>query len=181
TKGGYHGIANSPLLVGDVLVLAHGIGLDKNSGRLAWQNTEAMTAGHASPVLCPSGKQTGVLIAWQTRQVCVDPSTGKTLWRRDKGGGTLYLDPMVSGDQIVTLRGRWGRALRFTATSVADTAEHELATGYGNANPVCWKDHLYVVLSSGAADDGSTSDSPDESRCSLTCYETNTFKKKWTK
>src|SRR5262245_24567309 len=29
TKGGFHGIANSPLLVGDVLVLAQGVGLDR--------------------------------------------------------------------------------------------------------------------------------------------------------
>jgi outer membrane protein assembly factor BamB len=180
-KGGFHGIANSPLLVGDVLVLAHGIGLDKNTGRLLWQNREAITEGHASPVVCPVGRQTTVLIAWGTRLVCLDPTTGKPLWQLKKAGGPAYLDPIVSGDRILTLGGRWGKVLQFSATSVADTGWHELATGYGNANPVRWRDYLYVVMSSGAADDGSTDDSPDPSQCSLSCFDARTLKARWKK
>src|SRR5262249_42043555 len=61
-KGGYHGIANSPLLLGNVLVLAQGVGLDKANGTLIWQNRQAKCKGHASPVPCPVGKQTGALI-----------------------------------------------------------------------------------------------------------------------
>lgn len=180
-KGGFHGIANSPLLVGDVLVLAQGVGLDRHTGRLVWQNREAMSEGHPSPVLCPVGDKTGVLIAWQKRLVCVDPATGKSFWDLEKGGGPFYLDPLVFRDRILTLGSRWGKIFKYTASSVEDMDWNELSTGQGNGNPVRWKDHYYVVNTSSAADDGSTDDNPDLSRCSLNCYEVVSLKKKWTR
>ena len=187
SQGGFHGIANSPLLAGDVLVLAQGVGLDRNTGKLVWQNTEAMTGCHASPVLCPAGSQPGVLVFGKllTR---LDPATGKTLWQGEETRklGQGYMDPIVMGDRILIVAGPGRNRFRFDASSVTpdDKDLFKGPWGYAGAgdlaNPVRWKEYLFAPRMSSSDRSGMFYDNPGLSLSCLECFDLNTMKKVWT-
>jgi len=186
TRGGFHGIANSPLLVGRVLVLAQGVGLDKRTGQLVWQERDAMTRCHASPVPCPVAAAPGVIV-FGRELMRLDPATGKVLWRQEEVRrlGSGYMDPIVVGDRVVVLSGSGVNRFRFTAGTVAADNGGLVRKGYGYcgagdmANPVRWKGYLYAPRSADSDRSGMFADNPDLSRSRLECFEIGTMRKMW--
>ncbi|MCW8132415.1 MAG: sigma-70 family RNA polymerase sigma factor [Planctomycetota bacterium] len=187
SRGGFHGIANSPLLAGENLILAQGLALDRKTGALAWQNKEAMSASHASPKLCEAGGRQGVLLALGSGFVFLDPASGKVAWKQSAAGLT-YMDPILDGGRVLFLSTSGGAWFKFDAESAApDSGEIRKGEKYGYAgagdmaNPVRWGDHLYVVRVSSGDRSGMFGDNPDLSSSSLQCFDLRTLTLKWSR
>ena len=187
SKGGFHGIANSPLIAGDALVLAQGVALEKRTGKLLWQNQTAMSSQHPSPVLCNVGNQSGVVFAARSL-LRLDPMTGNPLWQFDLGKRQpVYIDPVVIGDQILSIEGAGGMKFSYTADSVQQVKEGIFNGGYGYfgagdcANPVVWQGYLYAARHADGDRSGLLGDNPDLTRSSVACYDLKTLKSVWRK
>ncbi|MBI3832259.1 MAG: PQQ-binding-like beta-propeller repeat protein [Planctomycetes bacterium] len=187
-RGGFHGIANSPLLVGDILVLAHGVGLNKTTGKLVWQNPEAMTGGHTSPISCMSDGKPGVLMLAKNLMF-LDPLTGKNFWSETKFKNPTsgYMDPLVTGDEVLVLGGAGGSHIKFNTTSAAEDNKDVFNSGkwgyFGAgdmANPVKHQGYLYVTRTGSSDRSGMFADNPDMSASCLQCFDAKTFKNMWT-
>ena len=183
-----HGFLNSPLLVKDVLVLSQGLGFDKNTGKLLWQNKEGWKLNppaqdrFSSPVWCPVGSSPGVLLIGESL-VRVDPFTGKTLWQESqvkKRLGLIYTDPIVLEDRILYV-GMGANRFKFTDSSVAvdnDGLNTKAKAGIFS-NPVVWKGYLYATMD-GTDDSGILGNVPNQFESCLQCYAlANNLKCMW--
>jgi outer membrane protein assembly factor BamB len=93
------GCAGSPLVWSDLVILnagASGVALNRDTGRIAWCNG-TNGAGYASATLFRPGDQDQVLIFAAKHLVCVEPRTGRELWRHfwETGWDTNITDPLV--------------------------------------------------------------------------------------
>ncbi|HUU43336.1 MAG TPA: PQQ-binding-like beta-propeller repeat protein, partial [Planctomycetota bacterium] len=166
-----------------------GVGLDKDTGKLVWQNRDAMAKCHASPVLCPADGRPGVVMIGQNL-LRIDPTTGETFWKQEEVQrlGTGYMDPIVFGDRVLVLSGSGANRFRFTATSVSlDNKGLFRSNIYGYvgagdlANPVTWKGCLYAPRLSSSDRSGMFADNPDLSLSRLECFDLETLEKKWSR
>jgi outer membrane protein assembly factor BamB len=96
------GFAGSPLVWGDRVILnagTAGLALDRTTGRIAWSNgTNA--SGYASPTRFASGGKESVLIFAAKHLICLEPQTGRELWRVpwETDWDTNNTDPLVHGN-----------------------------------------------------------------------------------
>ncbi len=80
------GISQSPLLVGDHLIVAPqgpeaGLAaLDKNTGKVIWKSPGIGKPGYVSPILTEVDGKRQVVMVTTDRVVGVDPATGQILW-----------------------------------------------------------------------------------------------------
>jgi outer membrane protein assembly factor BamB len=184
----FHGILNSPLLVGNVLVLSQGVGLDKTTGKQVWKNKDgwALSQGvqdhYASPVFCPAGDSPGVLL-FGKYMVLIDPLNGKTLWQQDQVSriGRIYIDPIVRGDRILYMDCDRANRFKFTAESVTeDNAGLNKRAGAGDmSNPVMWQGYLYATRTSGNDESGMFGISPSVYASVLECFDLRDLKSQW--
>jgi outer membrane protein assembly factor BamB len=98
------GYAGSPLLWRDFAILnvgAAGAALDRNTGRVVWSNG-TNGAAYASPTLLRTTKGDSVLIFAAKHLVCVDPGSGRELWRQpwETGWDTNITDPQVENGRV---------------------------------------------------------------------------------
>lgn len=81
-----YGMASSPLLVGDLVVVTVGAptatvaAYDRKSGKLAWTVGTTGTAGYSSAALLPLGGQQQVVVFAGKAALGIAPKTGKQLW-----------------------------------------------------------------------------------------------------
>ena len=183
----YHGFLNPPLLVENVLVLAQGLGFDKNTGKFLWQNkdgwvqTKGLQDHYQSPVCCRAGETAGVLLFGKSMML-VDPSSGKTLWQCDQTRrlGRIYPDPIVLGDRILYMSHNNANRFKFTATSVTDdSAGMNKKSGAGDfSNPVVWDGHVYSV-ETGGDDSGMFGIGCGSYETVLECFDLGDLKRRW--
>lgn len=159
------GMASSPVVVDDTVVVqienqddSFAAGLDVTTGETRWRHERQAGANWSSPVAVRSadGKNNLVLISSSGKTTAHEPRSGKEVWTHDAGAGI----PSVSarGD-VVYLPGSTLKALRFTRGSFAveDLWENnKLAPG--NASPLVYKDHVYVLNKAGVLTCGSDKD-----------------------
>ena len=82
TKVPRWGLASSPIVVGDLVVVnagTSGTALDKKTGKLEWSAAPGMP-GYASPVAMKSGSKVSFLLFSKDSLVCVSGKTGKAVW-----------------------------------------------------------------------------------------------------
>jgi outer membrane protein assembly factor BamB len=108
------GVAGSPLVVGDLVVVnagARGLALDKGTGKVKWASAPE-GGGYSSPVLFKQAGSNVVLIFAAKAVVAVDAATGKELWSHP--WSTKYdinaADPLVMGDRVLVTSG-YGRGM----------------------------------------------------------------------
>jgi outer membrane protein assembly factor BamB len=99
------GFAGSPLIWRDLVILNAGLSgtaLDRATGRIVW-SSGTNTAGYATPVLWRSKGQDRVLMFGAKFLFCVEPQTGRELWRFawETGYDTNNTDPLLFGDRIL--------------------------------------------------------------------------------
>jgi outer membrane protein assembly factor BamB len=186
SRGGFHGISNSPLLYNDMLVLSQGLALNKDSGKLVWQNKEVMTGTHCSPLSCPAGSQAGLLFVAGKGILRVDPASGNVLWKQD-APNLGYMDPIVSGDQITAITGAGGYRFKFTSDSISkDDKDIFNSNIYGYfgagdmANPIQYNGYFYVMRTGSSDRSGMFADNPDMSASCMQCFDAKTWKNMWT-
>ena len=92
-----------PCLVGGLAVMVHGDtirALERDSGRLVWQQTVATTDDVSRP-LTPAALAGGKLFLGTVdgRVLCLDPLTGRQLWQSSVGGHFVF-EPAVENGRV---------------------------------------------------------------------------------
>jgi len=103
----YWGYSESPLLVGDRIVLNAGgrrasiVAVNKTDGKLLWQQP-GDEAGYSSPVLLRTGSLQQVVFFTASRGLAVDPRDGKLLWSHDRAANRTanIATPVVKGNRV---------------------------------------------------------------------------------
>lgn len=103
----YWGYSESPLVVGDRLVVNAGgrrasiVAIDKATGRTVWQN-HGDEAGYSSPVMLSTGSLQQVVFFTGQRALAVDPRDGRLLWSYDRASNRTanIATPVVRGNRV---------------------------------------------------------------------------------
>ena len=103
----YWGYSESPLIVGDRIVLNAGgrrasiVAVDKASGETLWQQP-GDSAGYSSPMLLRTGSLQQVVFFTAERGLAVDPRDGRLLWSYDKANNNTanIATPIVRGNRV---------------------------------------------------------------------------------
>lgn len=109
------GYCLSPLVLGDAVLFPwdhHNgpcflIGLDKQTGEIAWKKDRPIGTAHATPLLVEHHGQTDILVPGKNRLTAFDARTHAELWRYGTGEGPYNGEIIVSpvhGDGMVFLQ-----------------------------------------------------------------------------
>jgi outer membrane protein assembly factor BamB len=121
-------------------------GLDAATGAIVWQGSEDDESGlHTSPVVWTAGDRQRIIVNVAGGQtICVEPKTGRELWRVESEGG--HSTPVIAGDRLLTYGSSRKKGLRCFSLS---EGEPELLWTYQGAadpgsSPVVLDGHAYV-------------------------------------
>jgi outer membrane protein assembly factor BamB len=103
----YWGYSESPLIVGDRIVLNAGgrrasiVAINKMDGKSIWQNHND-EAGYSSPMLLRTGSLQQVVFFTGQRGLAVDPRDGRLLWsyNRASNGTANIATPVIRGTRV---------------------------------------------------------------------------------
>jgi len=103
----YWGYAESPLIVGDRIVLNAGgrrasiVAVNKQDGATLWQSQND-GAGYSSPMLLRTGSLQQVVFFTGQRALAVDPRDGRLLWSYDRASNSTanIATPIVRGNRV---------------------------------------------------------------------------------
>jgi outer membrane protein assembly factor BamB len=103
----YWGYSESPLIVGDRIVLNAGgrrasiVAINKADGKTLWQN-HGDEAGYSSPMLLRTGSLQQVVFFTAERALAVDPRDGRLLWNYDRASNNTanIATPVVRGNRV---------------------------------------------------------------------------------
>jgi outer membrane protein assembly factor BamB len=148
------GMAASPALAGDVLLLAmenagdsFTAGLDKRTGKNLWKKKRERDINWVTPlVLGPSGKE--VLFSNGTEAAAVDPADGKVRWSYKASLSTIS-SPAQGDGMVYVVGGPGSETLALRPSQAGGAPElvwksNKLTPGFGTfASPVYSKGRLY--------------------------------------
>ena len=103
----YWGYSESPLIVGDRIVLNAGgrrasiVAINKLNGKTLWQNHND-EAGYSSPMLLRTGSLQQVVFFTGQRALAVDPRDGRLLWSYNRASNSTanIATPVVRGNRV---------------------------------------------------------------------------------
>jgi outer membrane protein assembly factor BamB len=180
---GFFGMACSPLVEGDVVILNIGgrdgagiIALDKATGALRWKQGDA-EAGYSSPVAASIHGKRHVLVFTRAGLTAVNPANGAVYfdfpWRSLDNNSVNAATPLVS-DDLIFLTASYGTGavlLRVENGGAQKIWSGDEALSCHYATPVLYQGYLYGV--DGRADPGM------QPRPSLRCVELKTGRVCW--
>lgn len=178
-KKGFFGIASSPLVVSNILVVAVGgskgaaiVGFDISTGDVRWQTGDD-DAGYASPFAAKLGNQSYGFVLTRSFMTILDPQTGKALvkhpWRPSMDASVTAASPLVIGSTVFLTAsyGVGAAALRFDGEKLTQLWASDDALSSHYATPVHHRGFIYGF------------DGRQEQRCNLRCVDLQTGKVKW--
>jgi outer membrane protein assembly factor BamB len=173
----FGGLAGSPLIVGDTLVLnasPGGMALDARTGRTLWKSGTGQ-GGYATPVPVLIGGKTHLAIHSPRALTVVDAADGKEVWTtpRLQPIGVNAPDPVVEGTRVFVTAGRGFGGALFDVTGAATPVwEQEGLSSHWHTS----------VLVKGllCGPDGNNSEGAGRSPTSLRCLDWTTGEIKWT-
>ncbi|MDX1502292.1 MAG: PQQ-binding-like beta-propeller repeat protein [Thermoanaerobaculia bacterium] len=164
----HYGVASSPIVVGDTVIVARDrevvqglgwlAGYDRASGREIWRRTWDHTCcSYATPFPLQRGDGTEVLFVHAGAIVSYDPASGETLWEHPLPFNQPVTGPVAEGDLLVVFSGadhvRHGAVLRLEGSGADTRVEVLWETGTTipqAASPVLYEGRLYTVTDVGA-------------------------------
>jgi len=151
------GMASSPVVVGDTLVLqvendseSFAVGLDTATGVNRWKNDRPIRANWTSPSIIrgKTSQEDAVLLQSSASTVCCEPATGRTLWTFAEGCSTIP-SGAVQGDTVY-VPSNGVVALRHVAGSLApEKLWQEAKLDPATASPLAYGDLLFTVSRAG--------------------------------
>jgi outer membrane protein assembly factor BamB len=156
----YWGYSESPLIVGDRLVVNAGgrrasiVAINKQDGKTLWQNHND-EAGYSSPMLLRTGSLQQVVFFTGQRALAVDPRDGRLLWsyNRVANGTANIATPVIRGNRVF-LSSDYGTGAALldvrAAGNIASAEEVYFTREMRNhhASSVVVGDHIYGFSSS---------------------------------
>ena len=174
---GFGGLAGSPLVLGDRLILngsPGGMALDLETGKTLWKSGKG-PGGHATPVPLQIGKRTHLAIHSPRLLTIVDAADGKEVWATERRQpiGVNAPDPVVDGTNVFVTAGRaFGGAL-FDVTGATTPLWEQVGLSSHWHTSVLLGGFLY-------GPDGNNSEGAGRSPTSLRCLDWKTGEIKWT-
>ena len=158
------GYAVSPVVLDDSVLFpwdhhkgpCYLVGLDKGTGRVAWQKDRPIGTSHATPLVVQHHGQTDILVSGKNRLTAFDAKTRTELWTYGQGEGPFNGEIVVSpvyGDGMVFLQ-LW-RQSRIHAIRLAGKGQPPQAVwvsekpGPQEPSPLYYNGLLYVLLDNG--------------------------------
>jgi outer membrane protein assembly factor BamB len=173
---GFGGLAGSPLILGDKLILngsPGGMALDAKTGKTLWKSG-AGPGGHATPVPLRIGQKTYLAIHSPRALTIVDAADGKQTWTTERRQpiGVNAPDPVVDGTKVFVTAGRaFGGALFDVTGATTPLWEQEGLSSHWHTS-VLLNGYLY-------GPDGNNSEGAGRSPTSLRCLDWKTGEIKW--
>ncbi len=176
-----HGNGGSPVIVGDRVIFAIDgiekqalIGLDKSSGKLAWETPRNARPkkpfSFCTPLVITVNGQQQVVCPGSEALLSCDPKTGQEIWRMSYPSGYSIVPKPVFGHGLVYFSTGYDSPVIYavkpdgkgdvTKTHVAWTAK---GSAPRNASPLLVGDALYVVADGGQ----------------MSCYDAKTGAERW--
>jgi len=171
-KGALHGVASSPLVVDDLVVLSPGradrrtvVALDQETGELRW-GALSDDAAYVSPMLATLAGRRQVVVGTQDRAAGLDPADGRVLWEFPWKDGDWATQPLPLGESGLLL------------ANSSECARIDLAPGDGGfeAREV-WRNIFLRPGYSSPVTDGASVYGLDKSF--LTCLDPETGERRW--
>jgi outer membrane protein assembly factor BamB len=174
---GFGGLAGSPLVLGDKLILngsPGGMALDLETGKTLWKSGKG-PGGHATPVPMQINRKTHLAIHSPRALTIVDAADGKEVWTTERRQpiGVNAPDPVVDGTRVFVTAGRaFGGAVFDVTGATAPLWEQAGLSSH-------W--HTSVLLGGFLyGPDGNNSEGAGRSPTSLRCLDWKTGEIKWT-
>jgi outer membrane protein assembly factor BamB len=174
---GFGGLAGSPLILGDMLILngsPGGLALDARTGKSLWKSGSGQ-GGHASPVPLRMGQKTYLAIHSPRALTIVDAADGKQVWTTERRQpiGVNAPDPVVDGTKVFVTAGRaFGGAL-FDVSGATTPLWEQVGLSSHWHSSVLVNGFLF-------GPDGNNSEGAGRSPTSLRCLDWKTGEIKWT-
>jgi hypothetical protein len=160
-----HGPGGSPIVVGDLLILAcdgtdvqYVTALNKRTGDEVWKTTRNGAMAYSTPLLMNVNGKPQVVSTGGEWAVSYEPSTGKELWRFRYPKGYSNVPRPVFGQGLVFLcsgyDSPWLYAVRADGTGDVTESHVEWKLDRGaplNPSPLLIGDDLYIVSDNGIA------------------------------
>jgi outer membrane protein assembly factor BamB len=150
------GMASSPIIVGDTLVVqvesdaySFATGIDAANGRSRWRRTRPQRANWSSAAILPRKNAKALALLQSSAGVsAVEPRTGKVVWNYGDGASTIPSSTVAGGIVFVPSFGL--TALRPIAGSPApEQLWREGKMRPGTASPLAYQGKVYTLASAG--------------------------------
>jgi outer membrane protein assembly factor BamB len=174
---GFGGLAGSPLILGDTLILngsSGGMALDAKTGKTLWKSGKG-AGGHATPVPLRIGKKTHLAIHSPRALTIVDAADGREVWTTERRQpiGVNAPDPVIDGTKVFVTAGRgFGGALFDVTGATTPVWEQQGLSSHWHTS-VLVDGYLF-------GPDGNNSEGAGRSPTSLRCLDWKTGEIKWT-
>lgn len=174
---GFGGLAGSPLVLGDRLILngsPGGMAIDAKTGRTVWKSGKG-PGGHATPVPMQIGGKTHLAIHSPRALTIVDAADGRQVWTTERRQpiGVNAPDPVIDGTKVFVTAGRaFGGALFDVAGATTPLWEQVGLSSHWHTS-VLVDGYLF-------GPDGNNSEGAGRSPTSLRCLDWKTGAIKWT-
>jgi outer membrane protein assembly factor BamB len=174
------GYSISPVLSGDLCILANGAGsdwwmaaFDKKTGKQAWRvkapaveatertdgfagRKDGIMGSWSTPVIVRAGGKDELVMTWPEKMVAYDPATGRELWRASGMNPLLYTSPMPGDGLIVGSGGFGGTTIAVKTGGAGDvTGSHrswqKIRDKQRIGSGVIKDGHLYILNTPGTA------------------------------
>lgn len=184
------GYGSSPIIVGNLVILNFGpglnafvIALDKENGEQVWrkdfpgqtsQTIEEFRGSWSTPVLMKDGSRFVLLLSLPERLRALDPKNGGEIWHAGGNSKLLYTSPLIAGDAgdiVVAMSGYTGPAIAVRGGGSGDVTEthrlwlHDMKNPQRVGSGVAVGKHVYILNEPGMA----------------WCLDAETGEKKWEK
>ena len=174
---GFGGLAGSPLVLGDKLILngsPGGMALDAKTGKTLWKSGTG-PGGHATPVPLQIGGKTHLAIHSPRALTIVNAADGKQVWTTERRQpiGVNAPDPVVDGTKVFVTAGRAFGGAVFDVTAATTPLWEQVGLSSHWHTSVLVNGFLY-------GPDGNNSEGAGRSPTSLRCLDWKTGEIKWT-
>jgi outer membrane protein assembly factor BamB len=155
----YHGVASSPLLYQDRVIVVQDhrgrsgsfiAAFDRSTGRELWRTERAAQVGWSSPVAIATPERDEIVMSGQQAVIAYDPKTGDELWRARGNTFEVIPTPVVGHDLLFCSSGRAGPTLAIRPGGSGDVTETHVVWSSPKGSPfvpapIVYGAYLYMV------------------------------------
>jgi hypothetical protein len=155
----YHGVASSPLLYQDRVIVVQDhrgrsgsfiAAFDRSTGRELWRTERAAQVGWSSPVAVATPERDEIVMSGQQAVIAYDPKTGDELWRARGNTFEVIPTPVVGHDLLFCSSGRAGPTLAIRPGGSGDVTETHVVWSSPKGSPfvpapIVYGAYLYMV------------------------------------
>jgi outer membrane protein assembly factor BamB len=158
------GVATSPVLYGDILIIQADenegeksfiVGLNKKTGKEVWRQPRQVQVSWSTPVLVNVGTRTELVTSGNEFVIAYDPKTGKELWRTEGVKANAIATPLIGHGLVIASTGYPSKNVIAikpggSGTLAADQIAWKFNKGTAYVpSPILYGDYVYMINDGG--------------------------------